>query len=479
MLRGFHSRASFGQEIRLRDASLPTRDTNSRSLRFADLITQAQQDDRQGSALRVKLPMLLRAAALEEKVALINELIEAPQVSHRGKIISQILKSAQDLYELYYLVQKVGPDSLLALKNSETNELAAKALISTSLLALPIPAKFQGRALRKTAAENLAAIKSCLKDQAQICRALSREYPALAKSAYFKHSLETIDYNLKYLAKTMLSRPKGLIMPAGQLREFGNSLIDKIKIESRYGLLLTNLRDNNGRSLPFWNCELLGELKTILAAIPEWALLFTPRLREIKLTLFDGGLQGLRSSDGLIEISLETYFRKDYRKAYPGQNGFRMVLAHEIGHAIQLGSHNRAKLAADKQHIVNGGDPIYDFERFMALSGWKVIPRGNYRELIENQSVLLYNAKGSWSRYPLGIPNREDDKVIVYSAAEGKLFSYNRKAGFADDQYSRASPWEDWATCFSEYLFAPQRLRECAPLKFEYFNKYFKKWQEG
>ena len=64
--------------------------------------------------------------------------------------------------------------------------------------------------------------------------------------------------------------------------------------------------------------------------------------------------------------------------------------------------------------------------------------------------------------------------------AGGQLIaSYVADAHFSHDPYAKASPWEDYAEAFCEYLFLPERLIEHAPEKFQFLEEEFKRYSNN
>ncbi|RME61401.1 MAG: hypothetical protein D6780_01790, partial [Candidatus Dadabacteria bacterium] len=225
-----------------------------------------------------------------------------------------------------------------------------------------------------------------------------------------------------------------------------------------------------------WRLQDLYDVEAVLQKIPEGDLLLTPLLQNIELVDYLGwGVLGARYSDGTIKIATLSLDLEELSEQYEGVSSLKIVLAHEIGHGIQIGDNSVDIEGEYSLHPSFGeGEPVIDFDEFYKIAGWKIYSRDRYSVDPESGDIIL-----DGESIPLKTPVEVDGKerVFMYDAWSDLLISYDADGEFSSRWYAKTSPWEDFAEAFSEYLFVPERLVHDAPHKFKHLEEEFKVYE--
>ena len=284
--------------------------------------------------------------------------------------------------------------------------------------------------------------------------------------------------------KTLAAYHAENIHAENALREIANVYTLAASLEFRFGVNITYgtgdylgitekkgdiLHQREGR----WTSEQVLDIARVLEAIPEDHLVFSPLLREIQRVDSLGSAFAARYVDGVVKIANSTINSQYIEAAYDGENSLVMVLAHELGHSIQIGAGpSWFRETEDGKHIIEIGENRYDFDEWMSLSGWEIIDSnrwsgGGWLPLVLDGTVV-----------EIGVPIEHAGKeIVLVPMGRGILASFDAEAGFSHDPYSHASPWEDFAEAFCEYLFLPERLIEHAPEKFLHLELELRKYE--
>jgi hypothetical protein len=254
------------------------------------------------------------------------------------------------------------------------------------------------------------------------------------------------------------------------------------RLETRFGVNIgygddgfLKLDPHSSRLSKSWTLEDLKDIRSILETIPESHLLFTPLLREIqRVPLLAPGVLGARYENGVIKIADSAFNHAGVTESYEGISSLRIVLMHEIGHGIQIGRGSSwVTFSTDGTPIIGNGEDLYDFSEFLKIGGWRAYEKGRVREATSSSRIFLDDKE-----LPLGQPIDLNGEQVVLKYFKGPniLMSYRGGAEFSHRDYSHASPWEDFAEAFAEYMFLPKRLIKDAPEKFRHLDQEFRRY---
>ncbi len=152
-------------------------------------------------------------------------------------------------------------------------------------------------------------------------------------------------------------------------------------------------------------------------------------------------------------------------------------MAHEIGHALQIGDGPGGIYFPDHTDPYFGsGEEVHDFDEWINLSGWKAYDRARISPGERPGTVKVDGVE-----LPLATPVELDGcrVILQYNPGWNLLTSYNADADFSSRWYAKTSPWEDFAEAFSEYLYLPERLINDAPHKFKHLEQEFKRYEDN
>ena len=391
------------------------------------------------------------------------------------QFVATVCRAGEKLADICAVVNTIGVDKLYRSGSPALCDIAATAELLPKLqaraLALALPQDAASDAL--SAARALLAAR--LQEMVQLCGEGSAA--RAASTAEYRGIVERIASEVQALPSTM---------SGAALSEALNRLSLAAQIGVHFGVALTSASASTQ-----WLASELQQVRSVLEKIPAGVMLFTPLLTEVRRVsdaLGNPNVLGVRYPEGRIEITdlaVRAYWGALFNR---GVSMLQMTLAHEVGHGIQLGAatagathaagccHGEAHDESGEQDPVSvselqRGDGRYEFQEWIALSDWQVIPKSRYTVSDFGSSITL-----DGQLYPVGKPIQHQGEtiILVYQQGRGTLFSYKALARFSLDAYAGTSPWEDFAEAFAEYLLLPQRLVELAPEKFLFLEREFR-----
>lgn len=389
------------------------------------------------------------------------------------RVLNMLFRSSQSFSQLHYLINQVGKQAILSLKNKQLNEYVAMAVIGSKIRELELPHGVNIRAPAPIVRRRLHELDQFI-DTLEV---LTQEDPRFSESAFAQHLLLIAKKNRSCLREGI---KQSRAQPNTKMRrDLVNRLVGMLRIEQRTFILLERGDDKNDR---WWSVSDLEDLERGLREVPEGKLILTPKLRRIqRFNMIDGGnTLGERDWQGPLGFAEGSINHADTSREYNRISSLRIILGHELGHAIHYGSrYERERRKTDSREYIDSCDPIYEFGEFMKIANWRVIPRSQYRLTASRTSVFLRN---HGMRVPLGQPLRVEDSeeeiTLVYDDHAKALLSYDSHAQFPHDEGSRQGPYEYWANGFASYIFTPKLLIDQAPLVFAYFEHHFHKYHK-
>lgn len=451
--------------------------TSAQRIEFLRVLhTLALQNEEVRSYAATKLDNVLAYVNTLEKIEVISEILASSSASGSYEFVNTMVKASKDLDELVQIVSGIGEDVLLGTGNEALRGYVAHAVLGPELRAASMPEKLSEDASTEEIDRTLDGIKEAIQERMGILSAYAdqttvvQEYTAIA------------EYNHAYLEEKHASAES-----YDELRLFANLMIEKLPLEFKYCIKLSHeqpglriiLVDGNIALVPTagaeWSESEIVQVKLAFEAYTEGILLTTPLLAEIARTeAISDGVMGARFPDGLIKISNEAVDNGFAAILYPGNSTLYVTLVHEIAHGIQLGQDGGGVLVGDEGSTAfTLGDLRYEFEEFLALSGWSVVHPSRYSVTNEGLSVVLDGVE-----YPVRYPIIHDGQEITLVFGHGTLFSYDTYGPFSLWAYGRSNPWEDWAVAFTDYRLFPERLITFAPEKFKFFDQEFGFYRE-
>ncbi|MEZ4753994.1 MAG: hypothetical protein R3A13_06730 [Bdellovibrionota bacterium] len=460
------------------------------------LITLSAYSKRALEFIADKLDNIINQTPINERVELIKRLLNEKDNGSAPQIIAKILKSSANLSELSQIVAACGEKNLLAQNNRQINEYLAHVQIGLEIRKVLFPQDLPLNASQDQISKHLLTTQKALEKIIKICKA-AKTY---AETDVVKDFLFTATEDLKLLAHDLEEFSGDL----AKLRTLANINARKSELEFKYGVNITRGageeldHDHNHQAgcyklLEAWLQSLNAELETekkesrwtekdikdigdVLSRIPEGHLLFTPMLRDIEIvnTLGEYVLGARYHKDGRIKIAAWTINHPGMTVAYDGQSALSIVLAHEIGHGIQIADGPAGLWKRGEEYLFGTGEAGLDFDEYTALSGWKVYNPNTYSYNFLTNKITIGDKS-----YPLDKAVEFNGKQVVfnYNPSYNILMSYNASAEFTERDYSRASPWEDFAEAFAEYLYLPERIISRAPDKFMHLEREFGKYK--
>ena len=427
-----------------------------RSLSAEFLHTQDQ------SGLLGALPRLIRGATTQERVTLVDELLTGRRSAAGNHLISAVLRESNDINQLRTIVSAVGAKRLLTTRSASVREFIAWATVGVRMRNIALPpglSKYSGSISIERARVGL--IKNC-----------NEALHIIANSGKFGRS-EVVKqfYQIVSNIKTELEDPSGLSTSARRGVQSINSLRKRLDIGLNYAIMLSSDRSRS------WRPQDLDEIEDLFKQLPEGKILFTPRLFEIRrVQQDDEDTLGERHEDGLIRILDLAIDDKILEHRNHGVSSLKSVLAHELGHSLQLGATAyRMRFSRKQLQFTGMSDPGYDFGHYMQLSGWEIVAPERYKIAYFGDAVLIDE-----KLLPLDTPMMLNGQAVQFrfDPDDEVLYAVNPFARYSLGSYAKTNPWEDWAEAFCEYVILPQRLAAVAADKFEYFNEQFGMYSE-
>ena len=426
-----------------------------------------------------KLDNIIRAMSLSERVAAADCFLAAG----RGEWVVMLLRCSRDQTMLEELVTTIGAERLLAL-GAEARECVAQARVGGAL---------RGISFSLEGCTDIHGMRSQLEGALNEVVNRCLAHPDLLDSATTRHFVLVALDDLRQLGED-LARAASVAETAEVLRVHAASAA----LEFRYGV---NIRRGEGdlldrecehaevitgatgwleraliRPPAGWREQDIADICAVLERIPEGILLFTDLLRDIEYvdTLGWGVLGARYHADGRIKIAAAAIDNHEFVKHYGEVSSLAIVLAHEIGHGLQIGDGAAGFSFAPGGEGFAPGEAAIDFDEYAALSGWRMIARARVAAGRGDGTVVI-----DGQEYSLKEPARLDGELVnlVYDPFRQLLLTYHVDAEFTARWYSRVNPWEDFAEAFSCYLMCPEKLIAEAPRKFAFFEREFGRYR--
>ncbi|MCB0352047.1 MAG: hypothetical protein KDD64_00930 [Bdellovibrionales bacterium] len=421
--------------------------------------------------------------------------------SNLSDSVDEILRACDTLEELSEVVSGSGIESLLSLQNSQVNELVAQSILGSSIREI----EFRVPTREEISTEGgITNSLNSLLDQMEIVRTIVSSHPELGTTATAQEYLATIVSNLSEL-NDELSQASGEL---SELQDIVQRYWKMAELEFRYGIDISNTdsfaqsdqvadlchlgdfgldagsapeetTESSETARLRWEMRHLEQIERVLERIPEAELLFTPMLHRVELVDSLGwGVLGARyHANGVIQIAELALDHTGMAQSYQGENSLAIVLAHEMGHGVQIGDGPAGIYypTTGQDPYFGGGEAIHNFDEWMKLSDWTVYDRSRY-EPSENAGYVVVDGQ----ELKVGQPVAFNGKTIVltYNQWYDVLYSYDAESDFSNRWYAKSSPWEDFAEAFSEYLFLPERLIQDAPEKFKHLDLEFRRYAD-
>lgn len=410
---------------------------------------------------------------------LLQEASSPLRSSTSARLLGVTLRSSPSARELQGHISALDPNRILAIGRRDLHDLVARCVLMSSLKTncpLPLdPSKYCNKLILR---KRIAQLEGVLQNRID----LIKSHPHLAKTSIGKRYVRICKNDLQCLREERRDAKTSSAMRS-LIRTYNN----RHRLQMRYGILLSNERDSEGRLATRWSEDWLKDVVAVFKQIPESFLLHTPRLNHIKLFAQSIGAYGQRDDTGIIRL-YEDILRCDrYSSNFRNTPALRPTVIHEIGHSIKFGKASCGpKHKEDISELVHQSNPLCSFGAFMELSGWRVIPRGEYS--VSNTSDEIYLAEYGEDRAftgwrPVALNQSQNINGEYLSLRYDKdlrtLYAFDVRAEFPVEKAAQDTPWEDWAESFTSYILAPRLLLHSAPYKFWHLEFQFRKYHRG
>lgn len=466
-------------------ASLPHR--HDRLAAVESLLKAAKTNDRYRSYITSKLPMLISLMPLWDKVGILNTVLSDrawKRAKVRAAMAFAVVRSARDLVEMKGLVSSSRAPLLFKLPHKELREIVAKTVIMRSFSKLAIPTGLAQRYSAKAVSNpreargrvkaKLLELHGAVVEHLKVLDAF-KNMASLRSAREFRRSLKEA---LKVL-QPVIARPGAL--PEHRLSRFhgaqlANFLSLKLRTELSQGVWLTRRTLPSGEKTRAWTAREIRNLGQDLRLVSEGHLLMTPLLHRFER--YSSPHWGERHWSGAIRLSDRGRVDRDLSSDCGGIRVSRVVLLHEVGHALQMGANVEPTAWNKSGEVQQPSDPLFDFPAFCRLSEWRVISEP--WQLEHNRNAVRVNGV----LHLLHHPTKLNGELVTLCLAEHPpeptlLMSYRPGSTFAVSAASpEPDPFEWWADGFMEYVTLPERLSEIAPEHFLYFHLHFRKYPE-
>jgi hypothetical protein len=400
--------------------------------------------------------------------SLLNKLDDSDSPTIYRQLVGLCLDSCKNNKNLIRVINRVGSAGLYEEGSKRIKNIVAHAKITQALGTIVLPRKLRSNAPSPTVTRRLNEIKAVLEERLKIVKR-KRPYANTVVGKRFRSILER---NLE-----SLSIDRRTTHGVKARRELAAVYVDKIALECRYGIALTNERRASGTSTVQWSESTLRSVKRALEAFPEMTLTAVPKFAQMRLMEYLKDAYGQRDGTGLVKIATMSEKDSAIFAEYKGHDSMKLVVLHEVGHSIKFGPFTDGK---DRKESINDlsrqSNPLVDLADFMRLSGWKVLPPESFQITEKSRSIRIDDKS-----YVLGDPVDYKGNMVVFRWDDGKKTLYYHDAGarFPVQSYGRYNPWEDWTESLTDYAFLPERLIEFAPWKFVYFEQRFNRHTEN
>ncbi len=396
-----------------------------------------------------------------------------------ARLLGITLRASSHLRELSGHVNALGHDSILAVGRKDLDDLVARTVLGSIMnveVPLPLePSKYCNRLILR---KRISQLRAIFEDRVD----LIKSQPRLARTAVGKRFLKICSND-----RTCLTEEAKQQHTTAEMRGLLRTFTLRHRLQMRYGILLSNERDSSGALRTSWNEAWLKDVQAVLSQIPENYLLHTPRLTHIKLFAQSIGAYGQRDDTGIIRLFEDILRDNRYSRNYKLTPALRPTLVHEVGHSIKFGKSNCGpKHKTDISELIQQSNPLCAFGNFMELSGWRVIPSGQYTVSSSSDEVHLaeYSNSGEFIGWrPVALNQSQyingENLRLTYDRSVRTLYAFDATAEFAVEGSAQDTPWEDWAESFTSYILAPRLLLHSAPYKFWHLEFQFRKYHRG
>ena len=426
------------------------------------------------------VPHLTRYCTDRERVALVTRAIERREGNHRlvTRFIINLFRCCPNLEGAAALVMGAGREALESLNSRQIKEFIAWAVLGSSMRRARIPSAVSSRIDLERANERIAEIVVALQERIRI----SDSDPTLRATDIAKRFRRIAYEDLNYIERQMkrfraterlASRRTKEGSPEAAVRRrqgLASLMVEMMKVEFSFGINMTCERTQQGRNLRVWKTDEVRKIHELLTKfVPENLTLFTPHLREFRRIAGKGTENGFRNTDGIIHITDDGIGDLEFAREFDSRSPLLPIVAHELGHSIQIGQGRTAKtrICSREGRVIGPFDPLFSPQEFNDLSGWRAYESTRFKIVHHHQAVII-----DGQHHPIDAPTRFKGDVVVFQhdAGEKLLYSHRADAMFSVRDYSRVSPWEDSAESFTEYVLMPKRLAQFAPWKFFFWE---------
>ena len=396
---------------------------------------------------------------------------QRPLYKSAGLLLT-VLRHSRSLTELSCLLKAMGDTQL---KQFYKEMIPGSRLLRAELNSLRVAAEFlpyahemMGSCLELGPNSKRAVMLKRLRGLEEIiqgCRARLRQIEKKLPSGKSKYQ-KMLTYNLREI-RELFKGQKKLTTP--ELRERVNTLIEKSRMELRYGVFFRHGLTSKWSydTLRTIGDELMPKFSNDIWRTPE---LFT--FQRVKSAT--AATLGERRKNGVITLTDLALHGNHYESMYAQIPGFILTLAHEIGHAVHYGNSTLYIKDPDWEHPFFPGDAHADLKLYLEIAGWTIIERSRWKTSDEMRNIVVVDGE----EIPLGHAVTIDGQQLTCKLIEYEnvsyLLAYNARRGFTADPYSRSEPNEDYAESFSLYFLDPKGLIASAPLKFQFHENLYR-----
>jgi hypothetical protein len=380
----------------------------------------------------------------DQRIEVITNLAKEKSMHAACTAIAYVLIGSESRRNILSILKKLSDGGVVLRSQHALDETCAIASLGAQLLRVRFPKLCSKYASHpKMIRDRRDAVRAALDDSIDVI--LKSEWKKTKAGARFLK-------NLKLTIKDFEARYRDASSFA-EKREAVNATIIRVRLENRFFKRLSESGLLSHGQPRHWKVDELKVMEKVLCALPETAVIYTPRLQLFQRVF---GFSEARHKDDPAVYSRESgiqltdeVFRRD---RYGRMKKAAFYIAHEIGHAladILLGSKNEYRSNWKTPQYVGY---LYPRE-FLALSGWQEV-RSRYQ--IQGETVKI----AGHPPLSLGVAHLIDGEVREYrfNDYDTKLYVHSAAAPFPQGEYSRTNPDEDWAETFANYVASPHAL---------------------
>lgn len=430
--------------------------------------------------MTAQLPVLLHACDNAEVAKLLGSLLSSPDPgSKQIGLVRALLTSRQSLKALSETVSEIGHRPLLEISNSSVRNLVAWGMIGPKMRRMRVPKTPSSRIGKEQVVKRIESIQRLLNKINEITRELkeleqtevARRYRQIANDAASQTRRRLKAFEKVERMTRGSSRREELFIK--RRSELAAVVLDSLKCEMPYGINLTIERNKAGGNLRVWKCEDLKRISSALKKLPDWLILYTPFLKEIKRVAGKSkDYNGMRDRDGIIHVPDLGISDKEFAKQFDTKFPTAPMIFHEIGHSYNIACDRKVEYPIDPSddRISCTGEYLVDFQAFLELSDWRAFEPSRFKIEHHGQAVRLDHIL-----YPLERPCRYKGELVIFRHCkdQSRLYCHRADATFNLRDYATSDPFEDFADAFAEYFELPERLAYFSPEKFLFFELHF------